>query len=1065
MKKLFKLFALLLICLAVTFTIACEKEVTVDSISVVESTIPESILTTEIDSKIGEIKIDVKKSDDTTEQISLSKNMISEEDYAKLATEGNHEIKVKYEGKELTLTINVKKPEEKPDDPDKPGDDEKEKINYSVEISDIAGKPLSGFYVMFYLEDEVVAEGYTSNEGLFECELKPDIYEVTIDGEDVEGYYLNNDFFTTDLLGSRIEVKCEIESLKGQLADSSKRYELGDVMYDFTLTDTDGNVLNLYDLLEENKLVVLNFWYTTCSACFYEFPAMIEAYGKTYVNENGETRKYSDDVVIIAINPGIAGNGDTLADITNFKKNNGITFNMTMDYDYDEGNYTTDPALTTFFSVEAYPTTVLIDKFGLIAGINVGSETVTEKWTSTFDKYLKEDYYPVYTGEVAEDDFVKPDITQEDSSVLEEAVNGTNYDGSKYTGTYAPEDGEDAEFSWPWVVTEYDGVQCIKPSNKGKDPSYSIVYTTVEMKKGEAFAFDYYCSTEEYDILYILVNNTIATQISGQSPDWEKSYAYIAIEDGTYEIALCYMKDSSYSIGEDAIYISNIRLVKDEDIDKKTYIFRECAMGAMDEINMKYSKYADVVYNDVDGYYHVNSENGPLLFADMLSGTKWNNSTLYEISLEGKCIGADGVDYNKLVEEYAVYASNSEVGYTPVTKELADALKQIVKALGDAKAAKNPNQWLELCVYYSAYGTNGEELGLPTVGVCPFEPIEFVGDGLEEAAKAEATFDRIILPRGFIFGFTPTKSGVYKFYSTEETLETIGWICDDKANVIAESDYGLREFAKKLTNGELIDHNFIAYVYLEAGETYLFRAAFYDVYEYSTITVEMKYEAETVELLTIASPGFFTSSDDEMSDIIAGNFVDVELDEKGFYKVSNSLAQDQYVYCDFKYINNITGGITLEQALSDKFNAFDFSKDEFGQKVYDEEGYLRQTLFDEENNMKRYYVCYKEEGVLEYVETVGADGKTEENGYTYIKLSESELESMKGADCTEYVKEYVSKNMITDENSELYGCVKVDSQFAKVLEMLMDKYTFQDIDYSWVKLCYYYKFVGPVVSE
>ena len=102
MKKLFKLFALLLVCLAVTFTIACEKEVTVDSISVVESTIPESILTTEIDSKIGEIKIDVKKSDDTTEQISLSKNMISEEDYAKLATEGNHEIKVKYEGKELT---------------------------------------------------------------------------------------------------------------------------------------------------------------------------------------------------------------------------------------------------------------------------------------------------------------------------------------------------------------------------------------------------------------------------------------------------------------------------------------------------------------------------------------------------------------------------------------------------------------------------------------------------------------------------------------------------------------------------------------------------------------------------------------------------------------------------------------------------------------------------------------------------------------------------------------------------------------------------------------------------
>ena len=50
------------------------------------------------------------------------------------------------------------------------------------------------------------------------------------------------------------EVEAEIESLKGVEGDIFTTYELGDVMYDFTLTDTDGNVLNLYDLLEENKL-------------------------------------------------------------------------------------------------------------------------------------------------------------------------------------------------------------------------------------------------------------------------------------------------------------------------------------------------------------------------------------------------------------------------------------------------------------------------------------------------------------------------------------------------------------------------------------------------------------------------------------------------------------------------------------------------------------------------------------------------------------------------------------------------------------------------------------------
>ena len=50
--------------------------------------------------------------------------------------------------------------------------------------------------------------------------------------------------------------------------------------------------------------------------------------------------------------------------------------------------------------------------------------------------------------------------------------------------------------------------------------------------------------------------------------------------------------------------------------------------------------------------------------------------------------------------------------------------------------------------------------------------------------------------------------------------------------------------------------------------------------------------------------------------------------------------------------------------------------------------------------------------------------------------------------------------MITDETSELYGCVKVDEQFAMVLGMLMDKYTFEGIEGSWLKLCYYFKHIG-----
>lgn len=1080
MKRIIKVCALIL-AFVLLFSLAgcksCKKtnDPVIESIKIVESSVPSKIYNTEIATKLDDIKIEILKSDGEKDTINLSTTMISSADLEKLNNAGTHTIKVTYEGFEVELTIVVEVKQNNTDhehvyvdgkcecgaiDPDKPI--EPGKVEYSVIVKDIAGKPLSNFYVWFYKGDTKVDDGYTNQEGIFKTTQEPYIYDVIV--EEREGYYLNNTMFETDLLGSQIEVEAGIDSLKGVEGDIFTSYKLGDVMYDFTLTNTDGEELNLYTLLEEKKVVILNFWYTTCSACYYEFPYMVEAYESTYVNEYGETRNYKDDVAIIAINPTIAGGGDTLDDVIGFKQQMGLTFDVALDLDGDKQNVTFDPLLTTQFGVNAYPTTFIIDSYGLIAEIGVGAVTATDKWTQTFDKYLSDSYYPEYTGEMTEEEMMeKPDITQADSSELEAAVNGTNYDETKFNGTYAPEDNDDAEYSWPWVVATFNGRNCIKPSNQDKNPSFSIVYVTTYLKVGEVLTFDYYASTEEYDYLYVIVDDAIATSIVGKSPDWETSYAYLALEEKEYEIGFCYYKDGSYSSGEDAVFISNMRILTENQIDKETYIFRECATGAINQITMSYQNYATVVYNEEDGYYHVGTKTGPYLLADMLSGTKWNNSTLYEISLEGKCIGADGVDYNKVIEEYSVYASNSEVGYTPVTKKLADALKEVTKALGDPIAATNTNQWLEVCVYYSAYGTGGVELGLPTVGVMPFEPIMFDGNAIEKPATASGMIDRIILPRGLIFGFIPEVSGVYKFYGVEN-IETLGWACDKDGVVIQEADYGLREFAAIQSNGGTLDDNFVLYIYLEKGELSLFRAIFYDINEYSEINVELSFVGETKELLTMASPGFFTSSDDEMSNIIAGNYVDVELNNEGYYVVKDSSASDTYVYCDMTYINNITG-VSLLTALSDKYKAFDFSKDEFNQPIVDDEGYYRVTYFDENNNVIRYYVCYDANGEYHQVATIGEDGKTEENGYTYVKLTNEDLKELGYVDFTEYVTKYVEDNMINDESSELYGCVKVDAEFAKVLGFLMDKYTFEGIEYSWVKFCYYYKYLGPEKSN
>lgn len=1061
MKKIFRIFALLLAFCSLICTVACKKdneqqdnppvvEVKESSIQIVESTVPSKVYLSEVDSIFETIKIKVVKTDNSEEQINLTKNMLSLADYSKLSSEGTHTVKVKYLEFETTLTINVEKD---------PEIEVKEPIPYTVIVKDIAGKPLADFYVTVYLGNEIVAEKYTNAEGTFTAELLPNIYDIIIEAR--EGYFLNQELYETDLLGSVIEVTCELDSLKGIEAEYGHVYELGDMMYDFTLTDIDNNELNLYTLLETYEAVILNFWYTTCSYCNLEFPYMVDAYESSYTDESGNVIYYKDKVAIIAINPTTAGNGDTIQGMKQYRDSMGLTFNVAPDYDGDTSNLTMDPALTSMFYIEGYPTTVVIDKFGLIAEVEAGAITDISKWTQTFDKYIAEDYYPEFTGQVnGVVEMEKPNITQEDSSLLEEAANGINYDGTRFECTYTPEDNDDAEYSWPWVVAEYKGLSCIKPSNQNKNPSFAIFYITIHLNVGEAFAFDYFSSTESYDTLYITANGVIATSISGMSPDWEKSYAFVAVEEGEYEIGFVYYKDGSASQGEDAVFLRNLRIVQEEQIDKVTYIFREAASGTINEITMSYPSYVNVVYNENDGYYHVGTIDGPLLLADMLSGSQWSNSTIYEISLEGKCKLENGKDYTALIEKYAILASNSTVGYCPVTKELADAFKDIVAELGHEDAKTNKNQWLELCVYYSAYGTGGVELSTPTYGVSPWEPIMFDGDGINTPASASAVFDRIILPRGFIFGFTPSQNGVYKFYSTEEINETLGWVCDSEGNVIQNSEVELRVFAEQSSKGEIVDHNFVCYVYLEAGNTYLFRAAFYDVAEYSEITVEMKYVDEKLNLLTIASPGPFTTSDDEMTDIISGNYVDYELGEDGYYHVVGQYAEDSFLYCDVEYMNAITGYSIIDCA-SDRFNAFDFNKDEYGQSLYDSEGYYRITDFDENNVMVRLYVCVDAEGNEYYVTTVGENGYTEENGYTYIK-NDGTMDNK--ADFNAYVNEYIAINKITDENSELYGCVKVDEEFARVLWLLMNKYTFAGIEGSWLKLCYYYKYVGPVAE-
>ena len=62
-------------------------------------------------------------------------------------------------------------------------------------------------------------------------------------------------------------------------------------------------------------------------------------------------------------------------------------------------------------------------------------------------------------------------------------------------------------------------------------------------------------------------------------------------------------------------------------------------------------------------------------------------------------------------------------------------------------------------------------------------------------------------------------------------------------------------------------------------------------------------------------------------------------------------------------------------------------------------------------------------------------------------------------DLTEKISQYLD-DIITSGPKELHGCVVVTEELGELLQKLMDKFTFENVDYSWRKLCYYYDYMG-----
>ena len=249
--------------------------------------------------------------------------------------------------------------------------------------------------------------------------------------------------------------------------------------------------------------------------------------------------------------------------------------------------------------------------------------------------------------------------------------------------------------------------------------------------------------------------------------------------------------------------------------------------------------------------------------------------------------------------------------------------------------------------------------------------------------------------------------------------------------------------------------------YMETGKNYYIDIAFWDPYEAGTIKYDVEYVAPSYEVFRLASPGYFTydtnATGDAMYHTVTGGIKVIKKDDGYYYEdlgkdASGKQRYGSMLYADFTGVTSLFSApiATVKGADGKEVKGmidregFDFTKTENDLYVL---SYLQQNNNDPEKTRA-------------YFKTLWGD---DYDGYANEYKLEDVLSGKyhgTGPDLTNEIKGYLSK-IYNGSEKERVGCVPVDARLAEILQMLMGKYTFENVDDSWIKLCYYYDYLGP----